>query len=166
MKTKLTKQMEQALVADALKKGKHPALEVLYWHTELIGKHIYRPVGQAEYIDAVIEEDGMFSCLELKVSMTDLHSKAAQSFVGNKNYLVCPLKMAKEIKERNDSWIKSHPAVGIIGWDEKETFKVVKHCQINYSLPRNDWMTLAKGMISSLSGEMKKERRDFYGTSI
>ena len=99
MKTKLTKQMEQALVADALHKGKHPALEVLYWHTESIGQDVYRPVGQAEYIDAVIEKDGMFSCLELKVSMTDLHSKAAQSFVGNKNYLVCPLKMAKEIKK-------------------------------------------------------------------
>ncbi|KWU06439.1 hypothetical protein AEL96_03580 [Lactobacillus crispatus] len=34
MKTKLTKQMEQALVADALHKRKHPALEVCYWHTE------------------------------------------------------------------------------------------------------------------------------------
>ena len=166
MKTKLTKQMEQALVADALRKRKHPALEVCYWHTEPIGRNIYRPVGQAEYIDAVIEKDGMFSCLELKVSMEDLHSKAAQSFVGNKNYLVCPLKMAKEIKGSNDSWLKAHSTVGIIGWDEKTKFKVIKHCKINYSLPQNDWISLAKGMISSLSGEMKKERRDFYGTSI
>lgn len=156
MKTQLTKRMEKALIIDALGKSKHPALEVEYWHTESIGAGIYRPVGQAEYIDAVIEKDGMYTCLELKVSMRDLHSKAAQTFVGNKNYLVCPLKMAKEIKGSNDSWIKSHPAVGIIGWDEKETFKVVKHCQINYSLPRNDWMTLAKGMISSLSNKMKR----------
>ena len=61
MKTELTKQMEQALVADALHKGKHPALEVLYWHTELIGKHIYRPVGQAEDVgdwDKVVSLEG------------------------------------------------------------------------------------------------------------
>ena len=89
--------MERALVADALKKRNHPALEVKYWHTESIGAFTYRPVGQVEYIDAVIEKDGMFSCMELKVSMKDLHSKAAQSFVGNKNYLVCPLEMAKAV---------------------------------------------------------------------
>ena len=156
MKTQLTKRMEKALIIDALGKSKHPALEVEYWHTESIGAGIYRPIGQAEYIDAVIEKDGMYTCLELKVSMSDLHSKAAQTFVGNKNYLVCPLKMAKEIKACKDSWLEDHPAVGIIGWDEKKTFKVVKRCKINYSLAQNDWTTLAKGMISSLSKEMKK----------
>lgn len=147
--------MERALVADALKKGKHPALEVKYWHTESIGAFTYRPVGQVEYIDAVIEKDGMFNCMELKVSMKDLHSKAAQSFVGNKNYLVCPLEMAKRIKTCNDSWLENHPTVGIIGWDEKNTFKVVKRCKIKYLCLKNDWMTLAKGMISSMSKEMK-----------
>ena len=156
MKTQLTKRMEKALIIDALGKSKHPALEVEYWHTESIGAGIYRPIGQAEYIDAVIEKDGMYTCLELKVSMRDLHSKAAQTFVGNKNYLVCPLKMAKEIKACKDSWLEDHPTVGIIGWDEKKTFKVVKRCKINYSLAQNDWTTLAKGMISSLSKEMKK----------
>ena len=156
MKTQLTKKMEKALIIDALGKSKHPALEVEYWHTESIGAGIYRPIGQAEYIDAVIEKDGMYTCLELKVSMRDLHSKAAQTFVGNKNYLVCPLKMAKEIKACKDSWLEDHPTVGIIGWDEKKTFKVVKRCKINYSLAQNDWTTLAKGMISSLSKEMKK----------
>lgn len=156
MKTQLTKRMEKALIIDALGKSKHPALEVEYWHTESIGAGIYRPIGQAEYIDAVIEKDGMYTCLELKISMRDLHSKAAQTFVGNKNYLVCPLKMAKEIKACKDSWLEDHPTVGIIGWDEKKTFKVVKRCKINYSLAQNDWTTLAKGMISSLSKEMKK----------
>ena len=61
MKTQLTKRMEKALIIDALGKSKHPALEVEYWHTESIGAGIYRPIGQAEYIDAVIEKDGMRS---------------------------------------------------------------------------------------------------------
>ena len=98
----------------------------------------------------------MYTCLELKVSMNDLHSKAAQTFVGNKNYLVCPLKMAKKIKKCNDPWIEKHPTVGIIAWNGKNQFQVIKHCKINYSLAQNDWTTLAKGMISSLSREMKK----------
>jgi hypothetical protein len=157
MKTQLTKKMEHALVADALKKGKHPALEVQYWHSESIGASTYRPVGQVEYIDAVVEEDGMFSCMEIKVSMQDLHSKAAQTFVGNKNYLVCPMEMAKKIKNSNDPWLKKYPKVGIIGWDGKESFRAIKMCKINYQIPINDWMTLAKGMISSMSKEIKKD---------
>lgn len=32
MKTQQTKDMEQALIRDALRKGKHPALEVPYAH--------------------------------------------------------------------------------------------------------------------------------------
>ena len=156
MKTQLTKKMEKALIIDALGKSKHPALEVEYWHTESIGAGIYRPVGQAEYIDAVIEKDGMYTCLELKVSMRDLHSKAAQTFVGNKNYLVCPIEMARKIRSINDPWLEKYPQVGIIGWDGKDSFKAIKHCKINYSLAQNDWTTLAKGMISSLSKEMKK----------
>ena len=156
MKTQLTKKMEKALIIDALGKSKHPALEVEYWHTESIGAGIYRPIGQAEYIDAVIEKDGMYTCLELKVSMRDLHSKAAQTFVGNKNYLVCPLEMAKEIKKCNDPWIEKHPTVGIMGWNGKDSFKTIKLCKIDYEIPANDWTTLAKGMISSLSREMKK----------
>ncbi len=55
MKTQQTKDMEQALIRDALRKGKHPALEVPYIHTIDIGHGTYWPEGQWEYIDAVIE---------------------------------------------------------------------------------------------------------------
>ena len=155
MKTQKTKNMEKALVLKALRQGKHPALEVEYYHTESISNDTYWPVGQSEYIDAVIEKGGMFTCIELKVSMQDLHSKAAQTFVGNKNYLVCPIEMARKIKSINDSWIEKYPQVGIMGWDGKDSFKVIKLCKINYEIPINDWMTLAKGMLSSMSKEMK-----------
>lgn len=52
---------------------------------------------------------------------------------------------------------KKHPKVGIIGWDGKESFRAIKMCKINYQIPINDWMTLAKGMISSMSKEIKKD---------
>lgn len=157
LKTQKTKDMEKALILKALRQGKHPSLEVEYNHTELIADDTYWPTGKTEYIDAVIEKSGIFTCMELKVSMQDLHSKAAQTFVGNKNYLVCPMEMAKKIKNSNDPWLKKHPKVGIIGWDGKESFRAIKMCKINYQIPINDWMTLAKGMISSMSKEIKKD---------
>lgn len=101
MKTQQTKDMEQALIKDALRKGKHPALEVPYAHTIDIGHRVYWPEGQWEYIDAVIEQQGMFTCLELKVSISDLHSKAAQSYVGHKNYMVCPIKLFQIKVQKN-----------------------------------------------------------------
>ena len=55
MKTQQTKDMEQALIRDALRKGKHPALEVPYAHTIDIGHETYWPEGQWEYIDAVLK---------------------------------------------------------------------------------------------------------------
>lgn len=51
MKTQQTKDMEQALIKDALRKGKHPALEVPYAHTIDIGHGTYWPEGQWEYMD-------------------------------------------------------------------------------------------------------------------
>lgn len=158
MKTATTKQMEQALVRDAFRKNKHSALEVPFWHVKSIGDGIYSRIGQGEFIDAVIEEHSMFTCLELKVSMNDLHSKAAQSYVGNKNYLVCPIKMAEKIKDKRDKWLEDYPTVGIIGWDGKESFKIVKRCKIRYGIPIYDFKNLALGMILSLSKELKKAR--------
>ena len=156
MKTQKTKDMEKALVNDALRKGKHPALEVPYYHTTNIGGGIYCPIGKYEYIDAVIEEQGSFTCLELKVSIADLHSNAAQTYVGNKNYMVCPISMAYKIKQNNDPWLINNPTIGIIGWDGKDTFKVIRRCKINYQLSKEDWIVLAKGMILKLSNLYKE----------
>lgn len=157
MKTQQTKDMEQALIRDALRKGKHPALEVPYIHTIDIGHGTYWPEGQWEYIDAVIEQQGMFTCLELKVSISDLHSQAAQSYVGHKNYMVCPIDMAFKIRKNEDPWLLKYPTVGIMGWDGKDSFKVIKRCKIKYRIPNNDWITLAKGMILELSNYMKEQ---------
>lgn len=156
MQTQKTKDMEKALINDALRKGKHPALEVPYYHTTNIGGDIYRPVGKYEYIDAVIEKQGYFTCLELKVSITDLHSNAAQTYVENKNYMVCPISMARKIKQNNDPWLTNNPTIGIIGWDGENTFKIIRRCKINYSLSKQDWIVLAKGMILRLSNCLKE----------
>lgn len=159
MKTETTKRMEQALIDKYLQQNKHIALEVPFCHTRKTNFG-YGEVGQWEFVDAVSESRGEFTCLELKVSMSDLHSKAAQTFVGNRNYLVCPMKMARKIKDSNDYWLADHPSVGIMGWDGKTTFRVIKQCKPNYLIPDNDWKQLAKGLISSLSRDVKDMRNN------
>ena len=157
MKTETTKRMEQALIDKYLQQNKHIALEVPFCHTKRTNFG-YGEVGPWEFVDAVSESRGEFTCLELKVSMSDLHSKAAQTFVGNRNYLVCPMKMARKIKDSNDYWLADHPSVGIMGWDGKTTFRVIKQCKPNYLIPDNDWKQLAKGLISSLSKDVRDMR--------
>ena len=159
MKAETTKRMEQALIDKYLQQNKHIALEVPFCHTRKTNFG-YGEVGQWEFVDAVSESRGEFTCLELKVSMSDLHSKAAQTFVGNRNYLVCPMKMARKIKDSNDYWLADHPSVGIMGWDGKTTFRVIKQCKPNYLIPDNDWKQLAKGLISSLSRGVKDMRNN------
>lgn len=159
MKTQKTKDMEQALINYSLSRYRPIALEVPFWHTCDIGCGIYQEEGQMEIIDAVSEHQGGFTCYELKVSMTDLHSKTAQSYLGNKNYLVCPRSMAEKIIKTNDSWLEKYPDVGIMAWDGKESFRIIKRCKINYgSLPVNDWKTLAQGMLLKMSEYMSWSR--------
>lgn len=157
METDTTKKMKRALVSYITRQGKHIALEVPFWHTVKLNFG-YGPVGHSEYVDAVSEYDGIFTCYELKISMSDLRSKAAQTFEGNKNYLVCPLEMAMKIKKRNDCWISQHPTVGIMAWTGEDNFKIIKRCKEKYDVKDNDWHTLAKGMMSSLSQELKTLR--------
>lgn len=80
MKTQQTKDMEQALIRDALRKGKHPALEVPYAHTIDIGHGTYWPEGQWEYIDAVIEEQGMFTCNEKTIERKFINERKTMGF--------------------------------------------------------------------------------------
>ena len=96
----------------------------------------------------------LFRSLELKVSITDLHSNAAQTYVGHKNYLVCPIDMAFKIRKNKDPWLAKYPKVGIIGWDGQDSFRIIKRCKENH-VANNDWRTLAKGMILELSNAMK-----------
>lgn len=71
--------------------------------------------------------------------------------------MVCPIDMAFKIRKNKDPWLLKYPTVGIMGWDGKDSFKVIKRCKIKYRIPNNDWITLAKGMILELSNYMKEQ---------
>ncbi|MGQ0436513.1 hypothetical protein ACT1WK_08110 [Lactobacillus gasseri] len=64
--------------------------------------------------------------------------------------------MARKIKQNNDPWLTNNPTIGIIGWDGENTFKIIRRCKINYSLSKQDWIVLAKGMILRLSNCLKE----------
>lgn len=168
MKSKQTLQMEQALIDYELDHYRNVALEVPFYHTKPLTTTLepiqppdfptYREVGELEIIDAVSEGNGHLICYELKVSFSDLHSKAAQSYLGNDNYLVCPLDMATKILEKKDSWLKEYPNVGIKAWDGKSKFKIIKRSKSNYSLHHNDVDTLYRGMIHRMGSDIKMYR--------
>lgn len=156
MKTKETIAMENALLAKELAAGNPIATEVPYYKTVLHCGY-YHPEGRMQYIDAVSYSLAHFTCYELKVSMSDLHSKAAQSFVGSRNFLVCPEKMAKEILEKKDHWLEEHKDVGIMAWDGKSKFKIVKLSKINYDLPINDWRSLALHLMKRMATTISQQ---------
>lgn len=100
-KTKLTKEIEQALVNKAMSgnfKNTYGALEVPCG--QWLGKG-HQNIDFATYAPATQE----IVCYEIKVTMSDFNSHASLSFYGNKNYLVMPYdhrsKFVKLLK-RND----------------------------------------------------------------
>ncbi len=62
-----------------------------------------------------------------------------------------------KVIQKKDPWLLKYPTVGIMGWDGKDSFKVIKRCKIKYRIPNNDWIALAKGMILKLSNYMKEQ---------
>ena len=87
MKTQETKQIEQ-LLFDGLF-GTNPSLAVEYGTIEVkIGTA--KNHKKAEYVDFMSYDmrKNIFRCYEIKVSLSDLKSKANMSWYGNYNYLV------------------------------------------------------------------------------
>lgn len=91
-KTKLTKEIEQALVTKTMSgnfKNIYGALEVPCG--QWLGKG-HQNIDFATYAPATQE----IVCYEIKVTMSDFNSHASLSFYGNKNYLVMPYDLARK----------------------------------------------------------------------
>ena len=110
-----------------------------------------------------MDSEGVFRCYEIKVSKSDLYSKAAKSFLGHYNYFVMPGKLWDEVK--SDDYIKHYLIRGIgvyamytvkIGDEYKYRAEVVrkakKQSRVNFNIP-----VLMHCMIRSLSRYCKHE---------
>lgn len=116
-KTKLTKEIEQALVkriAIGNLKSQYGAIEVPTGSWVGRGKEnidfaTYSPRNQE------------ISCFEIKVTKSDFNSNASLSFLGNKNYLVVPYDLGRYLADNwhdheiTDTWTHSKLALSGIG---------------------------------------------------
>lgn len=94
MKTEKTLRLEKAI------KNKFCDYEQFGVHEVTIG------FGGRERADFVtITTDDIVSCFEIKVSKSDLNSKAKLTFCGHYNYLVAPYAVAKEALEKLPEWV-------------------------------------------------------------
>lgn len=112
MKTAETLKIEQVLRKSLF--GSNPRLAKEYGTTEVtVG--FQRDSHGKEIVDFLSYDPkkDVFKCYEIKVTMSDFHSKAAKSWYGNYNYLV--LSRDLYLKQDIMDWITEIPAgVGII----------------------------------------------------
>lgn len=107
MKTRQTIEIERALVRRTQEKvGCYGVLEVTIGH--IAGGKGY---DRCDYVE--FDTAGSITCYEVKVTLSDLVSNNKLSYVGDKNYLVVPEKLANKIEEINYNF----GGVGLIVFD-------------------------------------------------
>lgn len=103
-----TEDLEQRLLQRYFKMGSHIAFEVdLRWAMTrtIVKDQMSRQPKNIELddpgiADAVqVDNYGVITCFELKVTKSDFHSNARLSFIGNKNYYVMPKKLYEQVKD-------------------------------------------------------------------
>ena len=107
MKTLETENLEQRLMTRYFKAGSHIAFEVDLrgaMHSTIVKDQTSHNPKNIELenpgiADAVqVDNYGVVTCFELKVTKSDFHSDAKLSFIGNKNYYVMPEKLYEQVK--------------------------------------------------------------------
>lgn len=107
-KTKQTRLIEQALIKRTNSVlGCYGALEVT------IGRSGTKGYERCDYVE--FDTSSEIRCYEIKASMGDLKSKNKLSYLGDKNYLVVPKKLADEILKSSYNL----GGVGLISFDGK-----------------------------------------------
>ena len=107
-----------------------------------------------ERIDYITyDTKGVWRCYEIKVSKSDFHSKAHNTFIGNYNYYV----LTKELYEQVKDEIPSHIGVYVYGACIKRAKKQVLEI---------DEQILKDSMIRSLQREYEKQYKSGIPTVV
>lgn len=107
-KTKMTIELEREIWEATHKQGLFGCFEVT------IGWFGNERVDYLTY-----DTKGIWRCYEIKVSKSDFHSKAHNTFIGHYNYYV----MTKELYEKVKEEIPKHVGVYVGGWSVKKAKK-------------------------------------------
>lgn len=87
MKTDLTLKLEREIWLATVKQGVFGCYEVT------IGQY-----GRERVDFMTMDTNGIFRCYEIKISKSDFHSSAAQTFCGHYNYFVMPQALYEQVK--------------------------------------------------------------------
>lgn len=132
MKTLETEDLEQRLLQRYFKMGSHIAFEVdLRWAMEwtirkdqMSSQPKNIELDDPGIADAVqVDNYGVITCFELKVTKSDFHSNARLSFIGNKNYYVMPEKLYEQVKD------EIPPNIGVLVPLGNRDLRFVKKCK-------------------------------------
>lgn len=136
MKTDETKQIELGIFNATCKQGVFGCFEVtIGW----FGKE------RVDYM--TYDTKGIFRCYEIKVTKADFHSPCHNSFVGNFNYYVLPIKLYEQVKNEIPDF------VGVYVLDNKSVYSIkrAKRMQVE------NLDVLKDSLIRSLSREVTKQ---------
>lgn len=132
MKTPETEDLEQRLLYKYFKMGSHIAFEVnLYGamtRTLIKDQTSHEPkniqLDDPGIADAVqVDNYGVITCFELKVTKSDFHGDAKLSFIGNKNYYVMPEKLYEQVKN------EIPPNIGVLVPLGNKDLRFAKKCK-------------------------------------
>ncbi len=138
MKTGETTQIELGIFNATCKQGVFGCFEVtIGW----FGKE------RVDYM--TYDTKGIFRCFEIKVTKADFRSSCHNSFVGNFNYYVLPLKLYEQVKNEIPDF------VGVYVLDNKSVYSIKKAKRKQVE----NLDVLKDSMIRSLSREVSKQIR-------
>lgn len=145
MKTNATLQLEEAI------KRKYCTAEQFGVHEVTLG------IGGHERADFMtISVNDVVRCFEIKVSMSDLKSKAKLTFCGNFNYLAAPYDIARAALDM----LPSH--VGILYGDSLQMMRSPAYCEV----PPELLSTIKTSLIRSMAREMRKGDPTYYNAVV
>ena len=135
-KTKQTLEIEQALIKRTSGLlGCYGSLEVT------IGRSGVKGYERCDYVE--FDTSSEIRCYEIKVTMGDLKSKNKLSYLGDKNYLVVPEKLADEILKSSYNL----GGVGLIAFDGKSFKSLTRASKRNVSI--GERVELLEGIAKS-----------------
>ena len=164
-KTELTVELEKSIYSATSKQGVFGCLEVT------IGWFGNERVDYMTY-----DTKGIFRCYEIKVTKSDFHSKAHNTFLGHYNYYVMPRELYEQVKDE----IPKHIGVFVDGYSCVKNAKrqelgadeqVLKNSLIRslcreseklYKSENPNYINNLKKQISVLEKEKNEWKKDYY----
>lgn len=163
-KTELTVELEKQIRGATSKQGVFGCLEVT------IG---WFGLERVDYM--TMDTKGIYRCYEIKVSKSDFHSKARNTFVGHFNYYVIPQELFEQVKDEIPKHIGVFTGYCCVKNAKRQELaideQILKNSMIRslcresdklYNLENPNYINNLKSNIARLEKEKTEWRKDYY----